>query len=101
MGNIGQLIADFGFPIVMCVALGYFVFYIWQTITKVINPAIGKMHTSLIKLIDQNRMLDNDIIRLQEKVDTVLQVKENEKLNRGNNITSRNDGNSGRDSPEI
>jgi len=99
--EIVDLISKFGFPIVMCVALGYFVYYIWQTITKVINPAIGKMHTSLIKLIDQNRMLDNDIIRLQEKVDTVLQVKENEKLNRGNNITNRNDGNSGRNSPKV
>jgi len=99
--EIVDLISKFGFPIVMCVALGYFVYYIWQTITKVINPAIGKMHISLIKLIDQNRMLDNDIIRLQEKVDTVLQVKENEKLNRSSNITSRDDGNSGRNSPKV
>jgi len=99
MGNIGQLIADFGFPIVMCVALGYFVYYIWQTITKVINPAIGKMHTSLIKLIDQIRMLDNDMIRLQEKVDTVLQIKENEKINRSSDTISHDDGDSGRNSP--
>ena len=91
MNNIGQLISDFGFPIVMCVALGYFVYYIWQTITKVINPAIGKMHASLIKLIDQNRMLDNDIIRLQEKVDTVLQIKENEILNNSSNESDTSD----------
>ena len=39
-------------------------------------------------------MLDNDMIRLQEKVDTVLQIKENEKINRSNNTISRNnDGN--------
>jgi len=37
------------------------------------------MHLTLIKLIDQIRMLDNDMIRLQQKVNTVLQIKENEK----------------------
>jgi hypothetical protein len=47
--------------------------------TKVINPAIKNMHITIIKLIDQIRMLDNDMIRLQQKVNTVLQMKENEK----------------------
>ena len=53
----------------------------------------------LIKLIDQIRMLDNDMIRLQEKVDTVLQIKENEQNNRSSDTISRNDGDSGRNSP--
>jgi hypothetical protein len=42
------------------------------------------MHMTLIKLIDQIRMLDNDMIRLQQKVNTVLQMKENEKQKRHN-----------------
>jgi len=37
------------------------------------------MHFQLIKVIDQMRMLDQDLIRLQQKVDTVLEYKENEK----------------------
>ena len=45
----------------------------------VIGPAIKEMHFALIKLIDQIRMLDNDMIRLQQKVNTILQIKENEK----------------------
>ena len=77
--NISQLIADFGFPIVAMVGLGYFVYFVWVTITQVINPTIKDMHITLIKLIDQIRMLDNDMIRLQQKVNTVLQMKENEK----------------------
>ena len=77
--NIYQLIADFGFPIVAMVGLGYFVYFVWVTITQVINPTIKDMHITLIKLIDQIRMLDNDMIRLQQKVNTVLQMKENEK----------------------
>jgi hypothetical protein len=77
--NVVQLISDFGFPIVAMVGLGYFVYFVWVTITKVINPTIKDMHMTIIKLIDQIRMLDNDMIRLQQKVNTVLQMRENEK----------------------
>jgi hypothetical protein len=77
--NIAQLVTEFGFPIVAMVGLGYFVYYVWVTITKVINPTIKDMHMTIIKLIDQIRMLDNDMIRLQQKVNTVLQMRENEK----------------------
>ena len=73
------LIAEFGFPIVAMVGLGYFVYYVWSTMINVIGPAITNMHTALIKLIDQIRRLDNDMIRLQQKVNTILQMKENEK----------------------
>ena len=86
--NVAALISEFGFPIVMMVSLGYFVYYIWQAIQERINPAIGSQHMALIKLIDQVRMLDNDIIRLQEKIDTVLQMRENEILNNRSTITN-------------
>ena len=77
--DVVELVQKFGFPTVMVIGLGYFVFFVWQTITNVISPAIKEMQTALIKLIDQIRMLDNDMIRLQQKVNTVLQLKENEK----------------------
>lgn len=71
-----ELIEQFGFPIVAMVGLGYFVYYVWRTIINIINPAIKEMHFTLIKLIDQIRMLDQDMIRMQQKVNTVLQMKE-------------------------
>ena len=101
MDNLVSAVQQFGFPIVISVGLGYFVYYVWRTIINVINPAIKNMHMGLIKLIDQIRMLDNDMIRLQEKVDTVLQMKENEKFNRDSDTISRDDGDSGRDSPRF
>ena len=94
MDNLVSALQQFGFPIVISVGLGYFVYYVWRTIINVINPAIKSMHMGLIKLIDQIRMLDNDMIRLQEKVDTVLQIKENEKINRSSNTISRDDSDS-------
>jgi len=94
VSDVATLIAEFGFPIVMMVSLGYFVYYIWNAIQKVINPAISSQHMALIKLIDQVRMLDNDVIRLQEKIDTVLQIKENEILNRSVATNTDNDDSS-------
>ena len=81
--TIVALITDYGFPTVMVVGLGYFVYFVWQFINNNIEPEIEKMHFQLIKVIDQMRMLDQDLIRLQQKVDVVLEYKENEKKKRG------------------
>lgn len=71
-------IQQFGFPIVAMVGLGYFVFFVWKQITEKIDPATEEMHLVLIQLIDQIRMLDQDMIRLQKKLDTVLEIREND-----------------------
>jgi len=76
--SVAQLIADFGFPVVMVIGLGYFVYYVWQTINNVIDPAVAQMKTTIIRLTDQLRLLDQDMIRLKEKVDTVVKLKEND-----------------------
>jgi len=80
VSNISGLINDFGFPIVMAVGMGYFIYYVWRYITLVVKPELGKMHVALIKVIDQTRMLDNDMIRLQQKVNVVLEYREQAKL---------------------
>ncbi len=78
--DIPQLIADFGFPVVMVIGLGYFVYFVWQTITNTIDPSVQEMKSTIIRLTDQLRLLDQDMIRLQQKVNTVLQLKEQEVL---------------------
>ena len=79
MSEVAQLISEYGFPIVMMVGLGYFVYYIWWFVGEKLEPEIEEQHMALIRLIDQVRMLDQDLIRLQQKVDVVLEYKENEK----------------------
>ena len=74
--DIAQIVADFGFPVVMVVGLGYFVYFVWQTITNKIDPAVQEMKGTIIRLTDQLRLLDQDMIRLQQKVNTVIEVKE-------------------------
>ena len=76
--DIVQIVADFGFPVVMVIGLGYFV---WQTITNKIDPSVQEMKATIIRLTDQLRLLDQDMIRLQQKVNTVLEIRENEGKN--------------------
>ena len=74
--DIAQIVSDFGFPVVMVVGLGYFVYFVWSTITNTIDPAVQDMKATIIRLTDQLRLLDQDMIRLQEKVNTVLELRE-------------------------
>lgn len=78
--NLAQLIGDYGFPIVMMVGLGYFIFFIWSFIGEHIDPALEEMHMALIKVIDKTRMLDQDMIRLQQKVNVVLEYRARQQL---------------------
>ncbi len=79
--DIVYLVETFGFEVVMIIGLGYFVFFVWQTITKTINPALVSMKATIIRLTDQLRLLDQDMIRLQQKVNTVTELREEGKLN--------------------
>ena len=76
--DIVSLVEKFGFTTIMVVGLGYFVYYVWQTITNTIDPAVSEMKKTIIRLTDQLRLLDQDMIRLQEKVNTVLELNEKE-----------------------
>ena len=78
--SVGQLISDFGFPVVMTVGLGYFIYFIWNFIGEHIDPALEDMHFALIRVIDKTRMLDQDMIRLQQKVNVVLEYKATQKI---------------------
>lgn len=74
--NIVNLISEYGFPVVAMVGLGYFIYFIWNFVNKNVDPEMHKMHLALIRVIDQTRMLDQDMIRLQQKVNVVLEYRE-------------------------
>ena len=75
MDNVADLINKYGFPIVSAAGMGYFIYFVWKWVTTVIKPVIGQANGTLIALIDRIRMLDNDLIRLNQKVETVLQLR--------------------------
>jgi len=90
--EVVQLVNEFGFPVIMMTGLGYFIYFIWNFIGEHIDPALQEMHMQLIRVIDQVRMLDQDMIRLQQKVNVVLEYRERDRLMKGNqNKNSRSD----------
>jgi hypothetical protein len=68
-------IKDFGFPVVAAVGMLYMIYFVWKTITTEVEKTLGETSATLIGLIDRIRMLDNDIIRLQQKLDTAIEMK--------------------------
>lgn len=77
-GNVADLINQYGFPIVAAVGMGYFIYYVWKWVTTEIKPVLSQANGTLIGLIDRIRMLDNDLIRLNQKLNVVLQLREQE-----------------------
>ena len=77
--NIATVISEYGFPIVATVGLLYKIYFIWGFITNNIKKKLSETSVTLIELIDRIRMLDNDIIRLQQKLDTVVELRESTK----------------------
>lgn len=75
MSEIVAMVNKYGFPIVMAVGMGYIIKYVWEWSTKEVKPVISEANTVLIALIDRIRMLDNDLIRLTQKVNTVLHLR--------------------------
>jgi ethanolamine ammonia-lyase large subunit len=75
MGDIVGLVNKYGFPIVMAVGMGMIIKYVWTWATTEIKPVINDANAVLIALIDRIRMLDNDLIRLNQKVNTVLHLR--------------------------
>lgn len=78
------LINKYGFPIVAAAGMGYMIYYVWTWATKEVKPVLKEANTVLIALIDRIRMLDNDLIRLNQKVNIVLMLRDEEIYDRLN-----------------
>ena len=72
--DVVTAIKDFGFPIVAALGMLYVIYFVWKTITQQVEVKLDDAHVVIIGLIDRVRMLDNDIIRLQQKLDTAIEM---------------------------
>ena len=77
--DIAAMIKDFGFPVIAAFGMGYFIFFIWKFVTQKILPSIEKATMTTVHLIDRVRMLDNDMIRMDQKINTILELRDIEK----------------------
>ena len=75
MDNIADLVSKYGFPIIAAAGCGYMVYYVWTWATVEVKPVLSEANSTLIALIDRIRMLDNDLIRLNQKLNIVLQLR--------------------------
>ena len=82
MEELANAINQYGFPIIAALGLGYFIYYIWQWVTTEVDPVVHESHMTLIALIDRIRMLDNDLIRLNAKLDMVIQQQKDNAKNK-------------------
>ena len=93
MDSLIDLVNKYGFPIVAAAGMGYFIYYVWTWVTTEIKPVIGQANGTLIALIDRIRMLDNDLIRLNQKVETVMELRgktiEQERIEADKEINTR------------
>ena len=51
--------------------------------TQKILPTLSDAQKTLISLIDRVRMLDNDMIRLDQKINTILNMRESAEQKKG------------------
>ena len=78
--DIVTLVNQYGLPIVVAGGMGYFIFFIWKYVTTQIKPKLGATFGVLVELIDRVRMLDNDLIRLEQKLNVFVEMREEQKL---------------------
>jgi len=86
--DIAAAVSEYGFPIIAAMGMGYFVYYVWYWVTTEVKPVLADANTTLIKLVDRIRMLDNDMIRLNTKLSMVLEYRNQIEQARGGSIDS-------------
>jgi len=72
---VTKYINQYGFPIIAAGGMGYIVYSVWLWATTLVKPILEEAHTVLIDLIDQIRTLDSDMIRLSQKLSTILLLR--------------------------
>ena len=72
---IAKYINQYGFPIIAAGGMGYIVYYVWVWATTIVKPILEESYVVLVELIDQIRVLDNDMIRLTQKISTILLLR--------------------------
>ena len=74
-----EILNQYGFATLASIGMGWFIFFIYNYITKEVSVKLKEASKALISLLDKIRRLDNDLIRLKSKLNTILTIREQEK----------------------
>ena len=77
--TIIEILNQYGVATLAAIAMGWFIYFIYKFTTENIKQKLTEANSALIGLLDRIRMLDNDIIRLRSKLNTVLDLKSKKK----------------------
>ena len=75
-----EILNQYWFATVAALAMGWFIYFIYTFITQEITQKLKEASSALIVLLDKIRRLDNDLIRIKTKLNTILTVREQEKF---------------------
>jgi hypothetical protein len=92
--SIIDILNQYGFATLAAIAMGWFIYFIYKFTTEKLKRKLSEANIALIALLDRIRMLDNDLIRLKSKLNTVLEIQENERRNTKNSKPKRTKRNS-------
>ena len=77
--SIIEILNQYGFATLAAIAMGWFIYFIYTFITQEVTSKLGEASKALIVLLDKIRRLDNDLIRIKTKLNTILTIREEEK----------------------
>ena len=86
INELKTIINQYGMPILAAGGMGYFIYFIWKFVTTTINPELSEAKKTIIALIDRIRMLDNDMIRLEQKLQTAIEMQRTLSITKQNEI---------------
>ena len=80
--TIVEILNQYGFATLAAIAMGWFIWFIYTYITQEITSKLGEANKALIVLLDKIRRLDNDLIRIKTKLNTILTLREEKEKNK-------------------
>ena len=74
--SIIEILNQYGFATLAAIAMGWFIYFIYTFITQEVTSKLSEANKALIMLLDKIRRLDNDLIRIKSKLNTILTIRE-------------------------
>lgn len=88
--DLATIINQYGFPIIAAFGMGGLIYFVWKWVTTEIKPVMSETGKTLIALVDRIRMLDNDLIRLNTKLNVILEYQEEQEKKKKEDPQNKN-----------
>ena len=52
LSAIADMLNEFGFPVIIALAMGYFIYFVWKFVTDELQPMIDKQQTVFLNYVN-------------------------------------------------